>query len=151
LSTNECGGSIYQYVGDEGVIYWEKDDALENMNCISVFFVFQDIIENKRDYYVHRYGEIPKFKAGTNFGRVMVAEVGHLKKEIAFHGDTINIAARIRSLCHQYNADFIISDSLHEALPSDSRYQFESLGFAELKGKEHKVEIYSISKTSNAG
>jgi adenylate cyclase len=149
VAINDCAGSIYQYVGDEGVIFWEKEDALANMNCIAVYFVFQDIIRSKREYYNKRYGEIPTFKAGANYGRVMVAEVGYLKKEIAFHGDTINTAARLRSLCHQYNSDFIISRNLFEVLPQDPGYNFKSLDIAELKGKENKVEIFSVNRTNN--
>ena len=93
------------------------------------------------------YGEIPTFKAGANFGRVMVAEVGYLKKEIAYHGDTINTAARIRGMCHQYGKDFLISGVLRDALNGGTNYVFESQGIAELKGKESKVEIFSVERS----
>jgi adenylate cyclase len=151
VAVNQCAGSIYQYVGDEGVIFWEKKEAIQDLQCISMFFEFQDIIKSKEDYYVDRYGEIPTFKAGANFGRVMVAEVGYLKKEIAFHGDTINIAARIRGLCHQYNEDFIISDNLYRVLNDDPGYIFNNLGKVELKGKENKVELYSVKRSVETG
>jgi adenylate cyclase len=146
LAANQCAGSIYQYVGDEAVVSWEKEDALNNQNCISIFFTFLDIIQSKSDYYIKRYGEIPTFKAGANLGRVMVAEVGYLKKEIAYHGDTINTAARIRGLCHNYGKDFLISGFLQQALYHDPRFIIEDLGTAELKGKENKVEIYSVER-----
>ncbi len=147
IAANKCKGAIYQYVGDEAVISWDKEEGIENQNCISIFFTFQDIIHEKKDYYIHRYGEIPTFKAGANFGRVMVAEVGYLKKEIAYHGDTINTAARIRGMCHQYGKDFLISGVLHRNLNGNSEYIFESQGIADLKGKESKVELYSVERS----
>jgi adenylate cyclase len=147
LAANECNGSIYQYVGDEAVISWDKEEGIDNQNCIAIFFTFQGIILDKKDYYIDRYGEIPTFKAGANFGRVMVAEVGYLKKEIAYHGDTINTAARIRGLCHQYGKDFLISGVLRNTLNGNSEYIFESQGIAELKGKESKVELYSVERS----
>jgi adenylate cyclase len=147
VAANQCEGSIYQYVGDEAVVSWDKEEGINNQNCISIFFIFQDIIQEKRDYYISRFGEIPTFKAGANFGRVMVAEVGYLKKEIAYHGDTINTAARIRGLCHQYDKDFLISGVLRDALNGGTNYVFESQGIAELKGKESKVEIFSVERS----
>lgn len=147
LAANKCNGSIYQYVGDEAVISWDKEEGIENQNCISIFFIFQDIIQEKSDYYINNYGEIPTFKAGANFGRVMVAEVGYLKKEIAYHGDTINTAARIRGMCHQYGKDFLISGVLRNTLNGSSEYKIESQGIAELKGKEGKVELFSVERS----
>ena len=147
VAANQCDGSIYQYVGDEAVISWDKENGINNQNCISIFFVFLDIIQAKSDYYISHYGEIPTFKAGANFGRVMVAEVGYLKKEIAFHGDTINTAARIRGMCHHYGKDFLISESLRNALKENSEYIYESQGIAELKGKEGKVELFSVERS----
>jgi adenylate cyclase len=147
IAANKCKGSIYQYVGDEAVISWDKEEGVENQNCISIFFIFQDIIREKKDYYIDQYGEIPTFKAGANFGRVMVAEVGYLKKEIAYHGDTINTAARIRGMCHDYSKDFLISGALRNTLNGNSEYIYESQGVAELKGKESKVEIYSVERS----
>jgi adenylate cyclase len=147
LAANKCNGSIYQYVGDEAVISWDMEEGIENQNCITIFFTFQDIIQEKRDNYISRYGEIPTFKAGANFGRVMVAEVGYLKKEIAYHGDTINTAARIRGMCHRYGKDFLISGALLNVLNGNSGYIYESQGIAELKGKESKVEIFSVERS----
>ena len=147
VAANQCDGSIYQYVGDEAVVSWDKENGISNQNCISIFFVFMDIINAKSDYYISHYGEIPTFKAGANFGRVMVAEVGYLKKEIAYHGDTINTAARIRGMCHQYGKDFLISGSLRNALKDNSNYIFESQGIAELKGKVSKVELFSVERS----
>ena len=147
LASNKCNGSIYQYVGDEAVISWNKEEGIENQNCISIFFTFQDIIREKKDYYISQYGEVPTFKAGANFGRVMVTEVGYLKKEIAYHGDTINTAARIRGMCHQYGKDFLISGELRNTLNGNSEYIYENQGIAELKGKESKVEIFSVERS----
>jgi len=146
VAANQCDGSIYQYVGDEAVVSWDIEEGISNQNCVSIFFVFLDIIQAKSDYYISRYGEIPTFKAGANFGRVMVAEVGYLKKEIAYHGDTINTAARIRGMCHQYGKDFLISANLRNTLNGNSNYTFESQGIAELKGKESKVELFSVER-----
>ncbi|HZJ21487.1 MAG TPA: hypothetical protein VFD35_14195 [Pricia sp.] len=36
----QCKAMVYQYVGDEAVLTWDSDMALQNSNCIRAFFVF---------------------------------------------------------------------------------------------------------------
>ncbi len=62
--------------------------------CIQAFFAFQNRINEKGQYYQRTYGHIPEFKAGVNIGAITVAEVGERKREIAYHGDTINTAGQ---------------------------------------------------------
>jgi len=144
LAANQCSGQIYQYVGDEAIVTWDLDKGIEELNCINIFFVFKDILERKKDYYLKNYGDIPDFKAGSNSGNVMVAEVGYLKKEIAFHGDPINTAARIRGLCNKYGKEFLISGYLYDQLPETSNFRITSIEEAELRGKKSHVQVYAV-------
>jgi hypothetical protein len=50
-------------------------------------------------------------------------------------------------MCHQYGKDFLISGVLRNTLNGNSEYIFESQGIAELKGKESKVELYSVERS----
>ncbi len=147
LATNQCSGKIYQYVGDEAIVTWDLDKGVEELNCINIFFVFRDILEGKKDYYLKKYGDVPQFKAGSNSGNVMVAEVGYLKKEIAFHGDPINTAARIRGLCNQHGKKFLISGYLKEELPENSIFNITLIAEAELRGKKSHVQVYSVERS----
>lgn len=136
--------NIYKYVGDEVILFWDLNDGLEEANCIKTFFAFQQAITKKSDYYQERYGFIPEFKAGINVGLTTVAEVGEIKKEIEHHGDILNTAARIESLCNKYSKQLLASESIVEKLDKDSKLRIESQGSILLKGKEHEVKIYSI-------
>ena len=148
LAANQCSGQIYQYVGDEAIVTWDLENGIENLNCIKIFFEFRNILENKKEYYLKKYGDIPRFKAGSNSGNVMVAEVGYLKKEIAFHGDPINTAARIRGLCNQFGKEFLISGYLKEKLPEDSSFEITLIQEAELRGKKSHVQIYAVDQSN---
>jgi adenylate cyclase len=86
---------IYQYVGDEVILTWKLRNGLRNQNCINAYFNFKEQLEKKQEYYIRNYNFKPHFKAGMHSGIVTVTEVGKYKKEIAYHGDTINTAARI--------------------------------------------------------
>lgn len=139
---------IYQYVGDEAVLTWKVKDGLKKNRCIQLFFDFRSIIESKESYYQVEYGLIPVFKAGAHLGKVMVAEVGELKSEIAYHGDAINTAARIQGLCNTYDSRLLISKDLLTKLRdlNGSMKQFKYLKQIVLKGKEIPVDIYTLNE-----
>ena len=135
---------IYQYVGDEIVLTWELEKGIENDNCFRFFFEFKKKIESLCGYYSDKYGVIPVFKAGMNCGTVTVAEIGELKKEIAYHGDVLNTASRIQDQCNQYNKPFLISNNLYKKMPRTGSYKMDLIGEMMLKGKLNPVAIYSV-------
>jgi adenylate cyclase len=85
---SKYNAQIYQYVGDEIVITWPITIGLRNAACIEFFFACQAKFIERADYYNGRYGEIPQFKAGLHMGKVTAVEVGDIKRDIAYHGDT---------------------------------------------------------------
>jgi len=137
---------IYQYVGDEVVFSWSSAEGLRKMNCIKFFFAFQDHLQKKKEHYEKKYGFVPQFKAGTNIGDITVAEVGDIKREIAYHGDTINTAARIQSVCNTYGKSFILSEILKDKIDWDEYYKTEFLDSIILKGKEKEVKLFSVEE-----
>lgn len=140
---------IYQYVGDEAVLEWRATKGKESMNCIKTFFAFQNQIQERSEYYLLKYNHIPEFKAGMNWGDVTIAEVGEFKREIAFHGDTINTAARIQGECNRLNSDLLVSESLLKYLRLEPWAKPNLKGQIHLRGKQEPVNIYSIEKVSN--
>ncbi|PKQ65463.1 hypothetical protein BZG02_00195 [Labilibaculum filiforme] len=136
---------IYQYVGDEVVLTWKIKDGVEKLRCLQVFYDFLDTLERRKEYYQNQYGMVPIFKAGVHSGKVMVAEVGELKSEIAYHGDAINTASRIQGLCNSYQSRLLISGNLYLELQKENalRFRYVSLGPVLLTGKKIPVELYS--------
>lgn len=141
----EYEAMIYQYVGDEVVLTWDMNKGLRDNNCIEAYFSFLDQIEKRKDHYLKTYGKVPFFKAGVHGGQITIAEVGVYKREIAYHGDTINTTARIQSMCNELNAELLVSVSLKELLDSN-KYIWEEKGSIELKGKREEVVLYSVTK-----
>lgn len=137
---------IYQYVGDEAVLTWDKQHGFTNNNCLEIYFAFRHQLLAKKDYYLEQYGVVPEFKAGLHHGKVMVAEVGVVKKEIAFHGDVLNTAARIQGQCNEYQQYLLISKDLLQQLNIGSHLNSTFIGAIPLKGKMIDVPIYGIQK-----
>jgi adenylate cyclase len=139
--------SIYQYVGDEVVLCWKTDIGLKKMNCIKAYFEFNDILLSREKYYQKNFDMLPYFKCGIDCGEVTVAEIGDIKREIAYHGNVLNTAARIEKLCTPQNQRMLISEYVEKELPQNlNGFTKEIIGEFELKGKKEKVKIYSINK-----
>lgn len=139
----ENEAAIYQYVGDGVILTWPLEAGLRNQNCINAYFNFKNRLLKKRGSYQKKYNCVPFFKAGLNEGLITATEVGKYKKEIAYHGDTINTAARIQGKCNEFNRELLISENLKTKL-TGSTNNFEPLGSISLKGKEQKVQIYAV-------
>jgi adenylate cyclase len=142
----ENEAEIYQYVGDEVILTWKLQSGLKNQNCINAYFNFKQQLDKKREYYMDKYNCKPYFKAGVNKGIVTVTEIGKYKKEIAYHGDPINTAARIQGKCNELKQELLISESLKNKLDIKD-FTFDKLGSIELKGKEMQVPLYAVSQT----
>ncbi|MEQ9287139.1 MAG: adenylate/guanylate cyclase domain-containing protein [Cyclobacteriaceae bacterium] len=135
---------IYQYVGDEAVLMWDKNENGAASDCIQLYYAFRALLLKKSDKYESRYGFVPEFKAGINQGTVTAAEVGNIKREIAFHGDVLNTAARIQKVCNQYKKDLLASESFAELILEVEAYRKVLIGYIPLKGKSIPVNVYSI-------
>ncbi len=140
----ENEAEVYQYVGDEVILTWKPKNGLRNNNCVNAYFNFKQKLLDKSNYYQQKYACDPYFKAGVNIGIVTVTEVGRYKKEIAYHGDTINTAARIQSKCNELGKGLLVSEKLKNKL--DPRiFTFDQIGSIPLKGKKAQVPIYAVA------
>ena len=137
---------MYQYVGDEAVLSWDYKKGLRRNNCINLFFAFQQRLEKRANYYQKKYNLLPEFKAGLHGGKLIVVEVGSIKKELAYHGDVINTTSRIQEQCNTYKEKFLISKQLLQQLRLNSQFDALELGNLTLKGKQKKFSIFALKK-----
>ncbi len=137
---------IYQYVGDEIILSWSMRDGISEALCIQFYFACRDEIQRRESYYQKHYGTLPEFKAGLHGGMTTAVEIGNIKREIAYHGDVLNTAARIQGLCNEYGHQMLISAELLKKIDLSATWKAEILGQVMLKGKMESVEIAGISK-----
>lgn len=140
------GAEIYQYVGDEAVIIWDWKEGIESNQCVELFFAFKKQITLRAKHYQAKYDLLPVFKAGIHGGAIMAAEVGFVKREVAYHGDIINTAARIQGECNKLNAQLLISDQLLTEMKLNHDLTALSIGKIALKGKKSEVAISQLTE-----
>jgi len=140
---------VYQYVGDEAVLSWVAQKGIQDKRCLHAYFDYMSILESRKQYYQENYGLLPYFKAGLHMGKVTAAEVGVVKKEIAYHGDVLNTTSRIQALCNKYGQALLVSEEIVKNLAQDHFFKFDLMASPLLKGKTKKVNIYSVQQNPN--
>lgn len=138
------GGEIYQYMGDGAIISWNLKNGLKGNKFLKAYFIFAKLLNKRQRYYKRKYNLIPKFKAGIHVGKVMVLQVGQIRRDISYNGDTMNTAARIESKCNELKQNLLISSNLYDLIIDKKEFRFKTIGEITLRGKRKAVEIYSV-------
>lgn len=143
---NKYDAEIYQYVGDEAVLTWSLKKGVKHSNCVKLFFDYEDKLKRHSKYYMKKYGVVPEFKAGLHAGKIIIAEVGTIKKELAYHGDVINTTSRIQEMCNEYEESLLISEEFLSKMKLSNRFKAIALGDELLDGKTEALKLYAIQK-----
>lgn len=144
-------GEVSHYIGDEAVISFRPERALAKADCILCHFRCKAALKAEAAHYLEEYGFLPDFKSGLHMGPVVTTEVGINKSEIVFHGDVLNTTSRIQGKCNDLETDLLVSESVMERAPLPPGLTARSLGPHELKGKQERVVLFSVTESAEAG
>ncbi|CAN5705702.1 hypothetical protein BH11ARM2_BH11ARM2_07100 [soil metagenome] len=139
--TDETGGEIVSYVGDEAIISWPEKRGMEDANALRCFLLFRERIARHADHYRRQYGEVPRYKAALHLGPVVATEVGERRSELVLHGDALNTTARILGECNALGADLLMSEEIAARLPPVDGVAFEPVGAIALRGKAEPLGL----------
>jgi adenylate cyclase len=73
-------------------------------------------LDERADAYIRDFGLRANFRAALHCGPVVIGELGTIKMEIAFLGDTMNTAARLQQACRDIGHRVLASAALVERL-----------------------------------
>ena len=145
----EHEGDIYQFVGDEAVITWKVAGRFKYEKCIALYFAYMDCLNRKQKYYLDKYGLSPVFKCAIHKGTVSTALVGDYKKEIAYHGDVLNICSRLQSACKKSSAYVLISGDFYSNIVDTEKYTYKPVHLNDLKGVKHEQDAFFVFKNTD--
>lgn len=142
----ECDAEIHKYVGDEAILTWPDAAGLRDGAALSCPFLARDAIEAHRARYLERYGSIPTFRAALHCGPIVAGEIGDLRREVAYVGDTLNVAARLLDAAKTVERDVLVSNELlqRSAMPAD--LSAEELPTLDVRGREAPLAIAALSR-----
>jgi class 3 adenylate cyclase len=144
---SDGGGRVHAYVGDEVIVNWPlSEDGVRNARCVACFFAIEAKIAQLASEYEQEFGVSPSFRAGLHAGPVVVSECGDAKRQLAFFGDTMNVAARLCDYCKTIDARLVASGDLMRliVLPGDLAIG-ESRTIA-VRGREESIEAMVVEE-----
>ncbi|WP_428680810.1 adenylate/guanylate cyclase domain-containing protein [Reyranella sp.] len=141
----ECDAEIHKYVGDEVILTWPAGPALKEGDCLACPFLARQNIARNATHYRDRFGAVPGFRAALHCGEIVAGEIGDVRREIAYVGDTLNVAARLLDASKGLGRDVLVSAELLglARLPSD--LQAEPLPTLSIRGRDAPLEIAALS------
>ena len=138
------GGEIYRYVGDEMIVSWPMQRGVRQARCLLCLDAMQARMTAAAAGYRQRWDVAPRFRAALHAGAVVVGEMGEVRREIVFLGDTLNTAARLEDLARELDRDAVISAALLRRLALPAGFAVEPLGCRALRGREAPVEVFAL-------
>ncbi|WP_417324340.1 CHASE2 domain-containing protein [Halarcobacter sp.] len=144
-------GTIDKYIGDAIMAYWNAPAEVKNHADKAVSASLYQIKEleplNKKLQEENK--PLVDIGIGLNTGLAIVGEMGSsLRSDYTVIGDTINLGARLESLCKYYDSKLNISNFTKEKL--EKEYIFRFLDYVKVKGKNKPVEIWQVIDFGNA-
>ncbi len=138
-------GEIHRYVGDELIATWKLEEGIANGRCVAACFGAIDQLARRADAYRRDFGAAIAVRAGLHCGPVVTGEMGSVKREIVFLGDTVNTAARIQELCRETGDRVLASADLIDRLELPPGIAKRSLGDLRLRGKGADLALYALT------
>ncbi len=142
----ETEGEIYEYVGDEVVVSWKKDNGKKGGNCLRCYFLIKSRILENSQKYKREFDLVPGFRAALHGGQVIAGELGDLRQKIAFVGDVLNTTARLMDYCREKEQGFMVSGQVIDEIDSLPDLRIEDMGTLQPRGKQEILEVYSVKK-----
>jgi adenylate cyclase len=142
----ETRAEIHKYVGDEAILTWPAGKALADGDCLACPFIARDVIAANSERYLRRFGAVPAFRASLHCGEIVAGEIGDSRREIAYVGDTLNVAARLLEAAKTTGHDVLVSADLLKsvALPPDLRA--DPLPTLDVRGRNAPLEIFALAR-----
>ena len=139
------GGVIHEYVEDLVVVRWDINHSKAMLGGLNTFMSISKGIDKMKSDYHATYNFIPEIEAAIHQGDVVGTEIGELKTQIVFHGDTLNTTSRILDQCKVLGFKLLLSNDYKKLIEKYYPLNFESAGNFELKGKIIPISLYGLS------
>jgi len=129
---------VYRYVGDGIILSWPVADAVEDAR------ILRCLADAVRRMVAARFGVAPVGRAAMHCGPIAVGAIGDARREIAFLGDTLNIAAKIEKAAGERGLSSVASRDLVDRLRLPPGFAARPIGPVELAGVAGAIELYAI-------
>jgi adenylate cyclase len=142
----ECEAEIHKYVGDEAILTWPGDAALADGQSLLCPFVARDFIAAQRGQYFEAFGAVPEFRAALHCGEIVAGEIGNIRREIAYVGDTLNVAARLLDAAKSTKHDILVSADLLKVATLPPGLKADELPMLTIRGRTAPLAAAALER-----
>ena len=142
----ECQAEIHKYVGDEAILTWSGGAGLDDGAGLACPFVARDVIASRHGHYLERFGAVPEFRAALHCGEIVAGEIGDMRREIAYVGDTLNVAARLLDAAKSLKHDILVSAALLQRATLPAGLTVRELPMLVIRGRVAPLGIAALER-----
>ena len=147
----DCDGEVHAYVGDEVIVTWPlSEDPERNARSLRCFFAVEERMFELAPSYAEEFGVVPEFRTGIHAGPVVVSECGVAKRQIAYFGDTMNVAARLCEHCKAAGETLVASADLLRSAAVPAGLGVGRHASLMLRGRRTPVEAHAVHRNEPA-
>ncbi len=140
---------IHKYVGDEVIFTWPMRVGLRYENCLDLYFDIAQRIAEHADELNAEFGTVPQYRAALHGGRVISAQVGHIKRAIDFSGDVMNSVSRMLGLAKAMKVELLVSAEMLARIPkAQERFTIGEQSTVPVKGRRREVRVHAVERTA---
>jgi len=140
-------GEVRAYVGDQVIVSWPlSKKPTRNAGWLRCFYAAQDAIDTRAPAYIREFGVVPRFRAGVHAGSVVVSECGDAKRQIAYFGDTMNVAARLCEHCKATGEALVASADLLRCTAVPPGFIAGDAADLLPRGRQTPVDVHAIRR-----
>ena len=89
---------------------------------------------------------MPGFRAALHVGEIVAGQIGDVRREIAYVGDTLNVAARLLEAAKTVKRDVLVSTELLERAALPPGLRTEPLPTLAVRGRAAPLGIAALSR-----
>ena len=139
-------GEIYQYVGDEIVVTWRVAKGRHASRPLACFFAIQSVLADAGPWFEAHLDVVPAIRGALHAGSVVTGEVGVNRRSIVFHGDVMNVTARLEQAAREFDCPLLVSADAIDLLTDMAAYRLIDLGCQSLRGRQTPMQVYAVSR-----
>ncbi len=138
---------IHKYVGDEVFFTWPMGIGVREENCLDLYFDVMDRIRSHENDIKREFGVVPRYRAALHGGRVISAQIGHIKRAVDLNGDVMNSVSRMLGLAKSMKVDLLVSAELLERIPTATeRFAIGPQNIVPVKGRRREVRVHTVER-----
>jgi class 3 adenylate cyclase len=139
------GGRVHEYVGDAALVVWPLSAApARNARSVACVFAIESQLAMIRPEYLAEFGFPPQFRAALHAGPILASECGESRRQLAYFGDTMNVAGRLSAYGKSADKKLVVSADCLRRLALPSGIAATDAKRIKIRGRGQAVEVYAI-------